>query len=182
MSNHSNPELGKLLTGDEQRDAIHIAIAPVVAVQKLHPGEHIGFAEQGNQFKVGKTVNPIGIVDPFLGGPVNPGERFYIWLYPRSVTGMRHEWEHPAFTAQAVANKLSGVPESERWLTEYAEGIGFSLGALVKAARSYNRTGRLCSLGVDSPDVTDEFWDHYEKYTGELVTNDKRDSFFTCAC
>lgn len=42
----------------------------------------------------------IGIVDPFLGRPVNIGERFWVVLDPASVTNLRHDWDHPAFPAE----------------------------------------------------------------------------------
>jgi hypothetical protein len=39
----------------------------------------------------------IGIVDPFLDQPVRPGEEFWVFVYPNTITGMRHYWQHPAF-------------------------------------------------------------------------------------
>ena len=35
------PELGKLLSGKEERDAIHVAIVPVIAMGKLRPGQYV---------------------------------------------------------------------------------------------------------------------------------------------
>ena len=35
--------LGELITGTFFRDAIHIAVAPVIANEELQPGQHIGF-------------------------------------------------------------------------------------------------------------------------------------------
>lgn len=67
-----------------QRDAVHVAIIPLVALRVMRPGERLAN----------------GIVDPFLTEPVQPGERYYLVLYPNTVTGMTHHWEHPAFPAE----------------------------------------------------------------------------------
>jgi hypothetical protein len=82
-------KLGEIITGDEKRDAIHIAVAPVTASVKLYPGERVGVD--------GKNLPHVGIVDPFLNGPVLPGQKFWLFLFPNTVTSLRHEWTHPAF-------------------------------------------------------------------------------------
>jgi hypothetical protein len=77
------PKLGQVITDiGARRDAIHIAVAPMVATAALHPGQRL----------------QNGIVDPFLTAPVQPGERYWLFLFPGTVTGMRHVWSHPAFT------------------------------------------------------------------------------------
>jgi hypothetical protein len=100
------PRLGQLVEdGDRRRDAIHIAVAPVTATERLAPGQHVGLIEEGNLELVGPCGRPIGVVDPFLAGPVEPGQRFWLFLYPGTITGLRHVWTHPAFTAAAAAVK-----------------------------------------------------------------------------
>lgn len=93
------PTLGTILTGTHYRDAIHIAIAPVIAQERLFPGQRIGFVKDTDTTlvhrKLGKRA--IGIVDPFLTDSVNPGDQFYMFLLPNTVTGLRHEWTHPSF-------------------------------------------------------------------------------------
>ena len=104
------PRLGRLIEdGERRRDAIHIAVAPVTAAERLVPGQHVGLLQEGNSELVGPCEKCIGIVDPFLAGAVEPGQRFWLFLYPGTVTGMRHIWTHPAFTAAAAAvrEKLS---------------------------------------------------------------------------
>lgn len=72
-----NLGLGRLIISANQlRDAVHVAIAPVTASMDLDPGQHVGFVKKGNIELVGVVKNPIGIVDPFLRKKVWKGERF----------------------------------------------------------------------------------------------------------
>lgn len=91
--------VGKLLDETARRDAIHFALAPVVAGERLKPGQHVGLSPE-------RTAHPystgcLGIVDPFLKQPVKQGERFWLFLYPNTITNLRHQWEHPAFAEEA---------------------------------------------------------------------------------
>ena len=97
------PKLGQLIEDAERRrDAIHIAVAPVTAAVRLAPGQHVGLVEEGNAERVGPCATNIGIVDPFLSEPVEAGQRFWLFIYPDTITGLRHIWTHPAFTAVAA--------------------------------------------------------------------------------
>ncbi len=95
------PKIGQLLEGNEGRDAVHVAIAPVVAGETLRPGEHVGFASNGEVLgennHLGIDIELIGIVDPYLKDWVRAKEKFYLFLYPNTVTSLRHVWTHPAF-------------------------------------------------------------------------------------
>ena len=89
--------LGQLITdGEMRRDAVHVAIAPVMATETLRPGQHVGLI--GDNQHAGPSDEPVGVVDPFLQESVQKGERFLLWLYPNTVTGIRHIWTHPAFS------------------------------------------------------------------------------------
>src|SRR5688500_18854715 len=83
-------KLGSLITDTQSRDAIHIAVAPATAAERLQPGQHVGFVVAGSTALVGSDAEPyVGIVDPFLMAPVEEGQRFWLCLYPQTVTGMR---------------------------------------------------------------------------------------------
>jgi hypothetical protein len=100
------PQLGRLIPdGDRRRDAIHVAVAPVTAAVRLAPGQHVGLVQEGNPELVGPCQNNIGVVDPFLTEEVEPGQRFWLCLYPNTITGLRHVWTHPAFAAVAARVK-----------------------------------------------------------------------------
>ncbi|MFO0998975.1 MAG: TIGR02996 domain-containing protein [Planctomycetaceae bacterium] len=111
----SDPRPGKLISSnDRQRDAIHIALAPVEAAANLSPGQHVGFPYPNDRNRVGPTDETIGIVDPFLTQMVKPGERFWLFLYPNTVTGLRHIWSHPAFhPAQASFQDCQEVTSAD---------------------------------------------------------------------
>jgi hypothetical protein len=100
------PHLGQLIdNGDRRRDAIHIAVAPVTAADRLAPGQHVGLIQTGNLELVGPCERNIGVVDPFLVEAVEAGQRFWLFLYPNSISGLRHVWSHPAFAMAAAAVK-----------------------------------------------------------------------------
>jgi len=102
---NEGPQFGQLIHDNNRlRDAVHIAVIPVTATESLKPGEHIGLVHDDNEH-VGRSGANIGIVDPFLVEEVEPGQRFYLFLYPNTVTGMRHAWSHPAFRALPKTTK-----------------------------------------------------------------------------
>ena len=118
--------LGKIITEKEKRDAIHLAVDPAIAGQDLCPGDHIGFLPNG---RVGPSDKPVGIVDPFLTDVVKEGERFWLVVYPRQITSLRHVWTHPAFkdidvevSTEESLVALEEIKASEEWLKEYTEG------------------------------------------------------------
>ncbi len=96
------PNLGELAGADARRDAVHIAVAPVVASCLLEPGDNVGIWNVSREafWAEAHGDNAIGIVDPFLTSPVRKGQRFWLFLYPNSITNLRHVWEHPAFKAK----------------------------------------------------------------------------------
>lgn len=118
--------LGKLAGEDAGRDAIHIAVAPVVASEVLSPGAHIGIDSDG---LASPQAKHIGIVDPYLTRAVKAGERFYLCLYPNTIQSLRHHWVHPAFKDEGPPppeELPAPVPDkaaSEAWLRAYAKRV-----------------------------------------------------------
>ena len=187
----SDVKIGELLGPDAQRDAIHIAVAPVVAAYDLSPGDHVGLNDHG---KAERTATPIGIVDPFLRTStcrVKKGEVFYLFLYPNTVTGMRHHWTHPAFAAEAP-NLDTSVEASKAWLVAYViktcpydfEDDGPE-GAYAKFLERATR-GEIFYCGTDchSPDEVekaDELYQHLSVVLGRIVTQASFHTF-SCSC
>ncbi len=187
--------LGKLIEGDAGRDAIHIAVAPVIAGVKLMPGDHIGFSDGGTETVAANVSKRIGIVDPFLPKAVQPGERFFMFLYPNTITALRHVWTHPAFAAEDA--RVGNKEASEAWLRafversncpEYETVIAAAVGAALPSNGDdddYNsasiRDGYLHFSGRDaSGEIPPEFWDHVAVVTGKKIT--KRPEYFSCSC
>lgn len=176
--------LGTIIDEKAGRDAIHLAVEPVIAGEKLHPGQHIRIVD-GRAVANGETY---GIVDPFVKGPVLEGQRFWFVIYPRQITSLRHVWEHPAFPAKAISS-LDPTDESREWLENFAARL-FSYARddddegtrLVRLLRGIECGG---SFGADieySDDVqpSDELYMHYERYTGKPAP--KKAEYFRCAC
>ena len=177
-----NLKLGEILESEEYRDAIHIAVAPVIAAEKLSPGEHVGIDDAGNAAAVDVTI---GIVDPFLKKPVRKGQRFYLFLYPGTITSLRHEWIHPAFNGPQPPMPLDEKAVATSRMKSIAEYMGRSLGemlvdAAAMAKGEYVNDGQLFRDKWDEID-REQFWKDYETLTGKHV--DKEDAGgFTCSC
>jgi hypothetical protein len=176
--------IGKLAASDAQRDAIHVAIAPVVAAEPLEPGTHVGFWEDGSGL-VGCCKNPIGIVDPFLNYFVKPNERFYLFLYPNTVIGMRHQWSHPAFAPEVPVGETSQVAKARQWLHEFAARVGRDYDALLEIGKESIECGGAC-VGDDTDQ--DSFTADKRAFLWNVATvlgvcpPDPSDVYFRCAC
>lgn len=176
----SDIKIGQIIVGVAQRDAIHMAVAPVVAGEPLEPGQHVGLVN-------GKAVvllrSPIGIVDPFLRVRVNAGETCWIFLYPGTIKGLRHEWSHPAFEDTKTEDKA----ESESWLRAYAA----RLNPYDEPERAYQRLidglkdNEVYAYGQDlgclrDLEDADELKSHAERVLGIIIRWD--DFSFRCSC
>lgn len=185
--------IGKLRDGTEKRDAIHIAIAPVISasLDDLQPGQRIGFDRPGTDlYVVGNETDPIGIVDPFLTKPVAWRKKFWMFLMPNTVTSLRHEWTHPAFGKPAHDKAAS-----EKWLRDFISNANCpSYDHVIKGILGeivYEEDGSCYGvrLGSDylhfsgsdaSGEIPPEFWDHVEAVTGKPMR--VRPSLFSCSC
>jgi len=183
----SNPQttLGQLITGTIERDAVHIAVAPVVAAHVLIPGEAIGFLAN-DQETVGRDVEPIGIVDPFLKASVRTGQRFWMFLYPNTITSLNHVWSHPAFSNEP---KVDAKAASERWMRDwavkhmgcdyYGDGEKRSPELAYADAIEAGHSHRVGPYEDARDHIDSEWWSHWETITGQ---HGDREEYFSCAC
>ncbi len=179
--------IGKTFDTKQDRDAIHVAVACVIAKVRIHPGQHIGL--EGDCETVSLTSAPIGIADPFLQGVIEPGTWFWMFLYQHSITSLRHSWTHPTFTSEQVK---SAVPDeerkaaSERWLRDFVSHADCPSYEAVIAAAIGEGSRQFDSehLHFDGQDahgeIPPEFWDHVEIVTGRKIT--ERATWFSCSC
>lgn len=141
--------LGTIIGAGEARDAIHLAVEPVEAGERLCIGEIVGLGLDGKAYAVepdgrapvGFVVKPLGIVDPFLKGGPKKGERFWLVVMPRQIRSLRHVWEHPDFPVSAPvpvqAPAAGGVsPNRVTRLTEPERAELERLQSEIKAARA----------------------------------------------
>ncbi len=126
MSNEA--KLGTVPKADDLRDAVHIAIIPACAAEFLEGGSPVKLNTE-NKAQACSPEEAIGIVDPFIQSQcdVEEGEWFWLCLYPKTITGLRHDWEHPSFpetTPFPQTTKEANVMSDEKlfskkWLEGY---------------------------------------------------------------
>lgn len=182
--------LGTILGAGEERDAIHLAVEPMIAGQRLKPGQPVSVISPGIAGTISAITKPVGIVDPFLTAPVKPGERFYLVLYPGQVRSLRHVWEHPDFPLagrEAAIAEISAKAKSQAYIEELADRLGVDSDALISNATDYVRHGEYWSEGgrFEGECIPDEFWPHFTVVTG--ITPESKQSrqwsnFLSCSC
>ena len=204
MAKDAVETMGGLLPDDAfGRDAVHVAVIAVVAADHLKPGQNVGLAAveanaHGDPTATSYGAKCIGIVDPFLTEPVFPGSRFWLFLYPRTITGLTHIWTHPDLPAVAATGTaplgVYATPTqklaSERWLRDFCEGADCPeyetlLAAAEKVADGvahfwdpeYLHFNDLDAHG----DIPPEFWDHVSIVLGKPIKG-TRAKYFSCTC
>lgn len=197
--------IGKKLIGGEQRDAIHIAIMPVVCGEDhLSAGDEVGLV-YGTK-NVVKRKNSIyghatlGVIDPFLGGDiesgmVRKGDVVWCFLKPGTITGLRHEWTRPDVDDQQPPK--NGHEEwlrkfADSWNFDYDDMIGVASQGVIKSTfdhipgipgiggHTYDQDW-ITARGVDlhSREELGEdyelFWQHLEGLTGKTFAAEHRE-------
>jgi hypothetical protein len=75
-------------------------------------------------------------------------------------------------------------PAARIALEVVAEAAGLSLDELLAGARDHIETGRYLTEGGrwEGFYIPDDFWKHYEEFTGEVVPEEDQNNFFSCSC
>lgn len=128
----SDVKLGTLPGSDVGRDAVHIAIVPLLLDSYAKPGDHVGWADADDFSDSKKRLvstyarTKFGIVDPFLVVPdktygLAPGTRVWVCLYSSSISSLRHVWSHPAFNDEPAV--VTPKSEAEQRMRDLAESL-----------------------------------------------------------
>lgn len=190
--------LGTILDETAARDAIHLAVEPIVAGEYLHRGQHVAIDESGKAVPAETRradglprLKGVGIVDPFLNAlQVQPGDRFWLIVYPRTITSLRHVWSHPAFPdlgARPIVDS-DRKARSEAWLREYMGNTNFpdDYEDLIAAAVAHQAVTRGDDTYVEyfgreyNGEIDPTFWDHVANVTGLVMK--RRPTMFSCRC
>lgn len=202
--------LGTIIGPNEKRDAIHLAVIPAEAGEDLHPGDDVHLLD-GKAYRASYgSKDAIGIVDPFIRGQsyrsIQQGNRFWVVIYPRVITSLRHVWTHPSIPDEIGPPAAAGVTDeqkarSEKWLRQWIKNadcpsfetvIAAATGEHVEDIDGYGSSYRIEDYG-DGPmlffsgrdahsSIPPEFWDHIEIYTGKRVPAERRAVGFACSC
>jgi len=180
--------IGRILSEDQswEKDAIHVPIYPVVAASILSPGTRVAFTP-GDEFTTvvaakDEETPAVGVIDPFLEAPVQPGERCWMFLFPGTITQLRHDWTHP-FIVEAHSKRYAAATQ---FMKMAAHELGMSVQQLLEVVGEFIETGEQYCLNVDTPNMWyeagEEFWQHFQTLTGKKVPAGYEASPFRCAC
>lgn len=150
------------------KDAIHIAVLSVTCNSPVNPGQNVGI--EGENI-ISLNNHFIRIVDPFLKEKVKPGKKFWLLLYPNTITSLRHEWTHPIFEKE----------ESVKYLQNVADQLGVSYLTLISSLITDNYKGSF-RININNTELEPEIWSHLKITTGVDIPEEKRITFFKCAC
>lgn len=185
--------IGKILDETARKDAVHFALAPMIAFEYLWASSRVKLMPaRPGYVRHAEDDDPlaIGVTDPFLRDGVEKGQRFWVFLNPNTITNLRHDWEHPAFVEQTddqklaakVADALLQTPQ-RRLLEDFAEKIDVSYADLLAAADNFITTGEYLSQGPRFEGVQTPvgFWPAYDFVT-QTKSGMTDESFFSCSC
>jgi hypothetical protein len=185
------PQLGNKIEYDAPRDAVHIAVAPVIAGEQLRPGTQVCFIAEGNTETVvrvprnkwgGPEKMPVGVIDPFMYDEViGKGTRCWMMLFPGTITSLRHEWTHPEFAKTDALRRIEFI----------AQQLDIPIKGLLGAAKRWVESGgEDWTTQFGSEDWRDnfngwqlkQFWEAYQEHTGTQVAEGLRSNPFSCSC
>lgn len=189
--------LGTIITENEKRDAIHLAVYPCKAGELLRAGDHVGLRD-GVAVRV-TAGDGVGIVDPFIienVREVRSGEWFWLVVYPRQIASLRHVWEHDAFPPSGETDTMTVIPAeptpaprevSEAWIRDWMSSSSYdgpsNFDTLIEGAIRGAHNGYFTVYDSDaSGPIPTEFWQHLNTYTGEHFNPYDAPEYFSCSC
>jgi hypothetical protein len=183
MAEDTITKLGKLQMSDQGRDAIHIAVLTMQAKEEIY-----AYGLQGVD-RFGGIVRPdheiaIGIVDPFLpqDTQISPGEWFYVYLKPGTISGLKHVWSHAEFGEEGPKPVTRAMERIQRFCASVGIQTGDFLGVFVKgSAGSLTLRDDYIHASEDAyGEIPEEILRDVEEVTGKTLT--RRPTHFSCSC
>ena len=186
------PKLGALITGEAERDAVHVAVVPVTADIPLDPGMRVAVMMIDGEAHATCVGDTIGIVDPFLTRRVKKGQRCYMFLDPGTVVSLRHHYRHPVLDHEEIRRETMealNAPAVQR-MKQWAEGFGLTYREAMQHTQFYLVSGVEAEIdGIEALNIsTDDypkggtFWGDYEQLTMRPVPEEQKKDFFSCSC
>ena len=180
----SDLNIGKLITTEQQRDAIHVAVAPVTASHLMTAGSRIKLCRHDASKVEYAATDAIGIVDPYLTEPVEAGERFWMFMFPNTITSLRHDWTHPAFK-EGPSPTHDPEGEHKRVIEGVANVCGVSYQRMMDAATEFAKDDTNYTYMGDHEAYRevqnwDEFWKAFEAIT--KIKPKSAGMPFSCSC
>ena len=101
----SKVQIGKLIDDKASKDAVHVAVFPAFSTHILKPGQRVHLLVSRTNYRGLYEVVPeeigiseaVGVVDPFLKEDINPGQAFFVMVFPDDIGELHHEWKHSKF-------------------------------------------------------------------------------------
>lgn len=171
------------------RDAVHVAIIPVIAGESLYAGAYfkLAYGSTTSALMCGYgQQDAIGVIDPFLGNMVHikKGDKCWGMLFPDSVTGMRHHWKHTT-----IDNVEKPKDEHELWIRRFCDEWNFDYNELIANATSTDDWRYVVARGKDLHSARelggdeDLFWEHLEALTDRKFDREHREEMgWSCSC
>ena len=182
--------IGKVLEcGAGERDCVHVAIMPVISDDDaIYRGNSLKLVLGTSDHVRRGPDNGIGVADPFLTRPVRKGERFWMFLRPGTITGLRHHWTHPLIDAPPVERS-----PAENWLRQFADRWNMDYDELIAAASrplsDSDDENYIIAEGISlhrAEDLEGEdvlFWQYLSELTQQTYDRDHQQRFvWSCSC
>lgn len=201
MARDAVATMGAVLPDDVGgRDAVHVAVIAVKVLGGTWAGGHVGIEQTESGYIASPQLTPhVGIIDPFINSRIEEGSRCWLYLYPRTITGLSHVWTHPAFPD---AKPTTEKEKSENWLRQFIAGADCPnyegmMEILGKIAKGETR-GQFGSDDSDNywrledeylhfngtnahGDIPPEFWQHASVVAGVKIKGEMP-TYFSCSC